>query len=427
MKQLFILLLLFLVNGYCFAQPYTIVIKGGHVIDPKNNIDGLFDVAIRDGKIVRVAKNIDTAKAVQVVNATGLYVTPGLIDIHAHVFAGTEANRYLSNGPDALPPDGFTFRVGVTTVVDAGGAGWKDFALFKRNIIDRSKTRVLALLNVIGEGMRGGGYEQNPEDMSPSMIAQTAAANRDIIVGIKVAHYTGHDWRPVDSAVAAGRLADIPVMIDFGGSRPALSLEELFMQHLRPGDIFTHAYANLGQSREAIVDESTDKLKPFVLEARKKGILFDVGYGGISFRFSQAIPALKQGFYPSSISTDIHSSSMNNSMKDQLNVLSTFLALGMNLTDVIRASTVTPARSIQREELGNLSPGSVADVAILHLREGKFGFFDHTGYKIEGTRRLECAMTIRNGKIVYDLNGIATPIYPPRPEWPGDKRTDNTH
>ncbi len=168
-------------------------------------------------------------------------------------------------------------------------------------------------------------------------------------MGIKVAHYTGHDWRPVDSAVEAGRLAAIPVMIDFGGSRPALSLEELFMKHLRPGDIFTHAYANLGASREAIVDESTGAPKPFVWEARKKGIYFDVGYGGISFRFSQAIPALKQGFYPSSISTDLHASSMNHAMKDQLNVLSTFLAMGMDLREVIRASTVTPAHYDQAE------------------------------------------------------------------------------
>ncbi|AXY78033.1 amidohydrolase/deacetylase family metallohydrolase [Paraflavitalea soli] len=427
MKPLFILSMLLLVTGYCFAQPYAIVIKGGHVIDPANHVDGLFDVAIHDGKIVRVARDIDTRQAVQVVHARGLYVTPGLIDLHAHVFAGTEAGRYLSNGPDALPPDGFTFRVGVTTVVDAGGAGWKNFALFKRNIIDRSKTRVLAMLNVMGEGMRGGAYEQNLEDMSPAMIAQVAAANRNDIVGIKVAHYTGPAWGPVDSAVAAGRLADVPVMIDFGGSRPALSLKELFLQHLRPGDIFTHAYANLGESREAIVDETTGILKPFVLEARQKGLFFDVGYGGISFRFSQAIPALKQGFYPSSISTDIHSSSMNNAMKDQLNVLSTFLALGMDLAAVIRASTVTPARIIKRQELGNLSPGSVADVAILHLREGQFGFYDHTGYKIKGNRRLECAMTIRNGKIVYDLNGIATPVYPPRTERQGSTRTDNNH
>lgn len=427
MKQISFILMFLLGTGYSFAQRYTIVIQGGHVIDPKNNIDGLFDVAISDGKIVRVAKHIDTSQAVQVVNAKGLYVTPGLIDLHAHVFSGTEPDRYLSNGPDALPPDGFTFRVGVTTVVDAGGAGWKSFPLFKKNIIDRSKTRVLAMLNVIGEGMRGGIYEQNTEDMDPAMIARVATANRDIIVGIKVAHYVGPNWSPVDSAVAAGRLADIPVMIDFGGSRPALSLSALFMKHLRPGDIFTHTYANLGQSREAIVDETTGTLKPFVLEARKKGIFFDVGYGGISFRFSQAIPALKQGFYPSSISTDLHTSSMNNAMKDQLNVMSTFLALGMDLPGVVRASTATPAREIKREDLGNLSPGSVADVALFNLREGKFGFYDHTGYKVEGARRLECAMTIRNGKIVYDLNGIAMPIYPPGPEKQVGKRTDNNH
>jgi len=210
------------------------------------------------------------------------------------------------------------------------------------------------------------------------------------------------------------------VMIDFGGSTPPLSIEELFMKHLRPGDIFTHAFGQLG-SRESIVDTNTNKVKPFVFEAQKRGIIFDVGYGGISFAFSQAIPALKDGFYPNSISTDIHIGSMNNAMKDQTSVMSKFLAMGMKLQDVVKASTWNPATEIKRQDLGHLSPGAEADIAILNVRSGKFGMFDYKGYKIETDKKLECEMTIKGGKIVYDLNGIADPVYPPRA--PGPQRT----
>jgi dihydroorotase len=337
------------------AQEYNIVIKGGHVIDAKNNIDGVMDVAIKDGKIAKVAKNIDAKGAVQVVDAKGFYVTPGLIDMHAHVFFGTLPDHYLSNGLHAVAPDGFTFRNGVTTVVDAGGAGWKTFPTFKENIIDNSQTRVLAMLDIVGEGMRGGVYEQDVRDMDSKMTAMVAKQYPDIIVGVKLAHYSGHDWTPADRAVEAGRQANIPIMVDFGEAEPPLSIEELFMKHLRPGDIFTHTFGQL-DGREFIVDTTTKKVKPFVLEARKRGILFDVGYGGISFSFSQAIPAVKSGFYPNTISTDLHTGSMNAAMKDQLTTMTKFLAMGMDLKSVIAASTWHPAQTIKREELGNLSP-----------------------------------------------------------------------
>lgn len=391
------------------AQQYAIVIKGGHVIDAKNNIDAVMDVAIEDGKIVAVEKNIDTSKGRQVVEARGLYVVPGLIDLHGHVFYGTEADHAYSNGRSAIPPDGFTFRVGVTTIVDAGGAGWRSFPVFKENVIDVAQTRVLAFLNIVGEGMRGGVYEQNTTDMDPKMAAGVARRYRDHIVGFKVAHYSGPEWTPVDNAVKAGQAANIPVMIDFGGNNPPLSIQSLFFEHLRPGDIYTHAFAQLG-SREAIVDVSNNTVKPFVWEAQKRGIVFDVGYGGISFSYSQAIPAVKSRFYPNTISTDIHIGSMNGSMKDMLSVMSKFLQMGMDLPAVIRASTWTPAQVIHREELGHLSPGAGADVAILNLREGDFGFFDYTGFKVKGNRKLECEMTIRDGRIVYDLNGRANPV-----------------
>lgn len=417
MRSFFTFLLIIGLGYSGIAQPYSIVIKGGHVIDPKNNINGIMDVAINDGKIVQVAKNIDAKGATQTVDAKGLYVTPGLIDIHTHVFFGTNLDQTYSNGPNALPPDGFTFRNGVTTIVDAGCSGWRDFETFKKQTIDLSQTRVLALLNIVGSGMRGGTFEQNIADMDAQKTAEMAKKYPEQVVGVKLAHFNGYDWTPTDRAVEAGKLANVPVMIDFGGSTPTLSIEDLFLKRLRPGDIFTHCFGQL-KTREAIVDVTTNKMKPFVLEARKKGILFDVGYGGISFAFSQAIPAIKSGFFPNTISTDIHTGSMNNAMKDMLNVMSKFMAMGMDLPSVIKASTWNSAQAIKRPELGSLSVGSVADVAILNLHEGKFevrdtgmfGFFDYTGHKIEGKQKLECEMTVRKGRIVYDLNGIANPV-----------------
>ena len=409
MKKASALFFFILVFHFVKAQQYAIVIKGGHLIDPKNSTNEVMDIAITDGKVISVGKNIDATKAMQVVDAKGMYITPGLIDAHVHVFYGTDPDRKYSNGTSSILPDGFTFRTGVTTVVDAGCSGWRNFPLFKQQIIDNSKTRVLALLNIVGEGMSGEINEQNTNDMDSKMTALTARRYKDYVVGVKVAHFTGNEWTPVDEAVKAGTMANIPVMIDFGSSNPPLPVEELFMQHLRPGDIFTHCFGQL-RDREPVVDVNTKKVKPFVWEARKKGIFFDVGYGQISFAFSQAIPAVKSGFYPNSISTDIHAGSMNNSMKDILNIMSKFMAMGMSIEDVVKTVTWNPAKEIKHEELGNLSVGSTGDIAILSVRVGKFGFFDYTGYKIEGKQKLECELTIKGGRIVYDLNGIAMPV-----------------
>lgn len=388
-----------------WGQTYDTILKGGHVIDPKNNIDRVVDVAIKDGKIAAVSSNIDVKSSGQVIDVSGLYITPGLLDIHGHVFAGTEPDHAYSNGFSSVSPDGFTFRVGVTTIVDCGGAGWKSFPVFKENIIDKSKTRVLAFLNIVGEGMRGGAYEQDVQDMDSKLAAFVARQFPEYIIGIKVAHFRYPDFVAVERAVEAGKLANIPVMVDFGGTKPRLSLEELFMEKLRRGDIFTHTFGELIETKETVVNVETNKLEPFVLEARKKGIIFDVGHGYQSFAFSQALPAAQAGFYPETISTDLHINSMNGAMKDMLNVMSKFLALKMNLPNVIRASTWAPAQAIKREELGHLSIGAVADIAVLNLRQGKFGFFDVDGGKMEGNQLLECEMTYKDGEIVYDLNG----------------------
>lgn len=412
MKKFCILLLSILLPFAVLAQtkPYNIIIKGGHVIDPKNNINSVMDVAIANGKIAKIAANIDASQSSHVVNAKGMLVTPGLIDIHGHVFAGTEPDHMYSNGFNSIMPDGFYQRVGVTTVVDAGGSGWKDFPTFKKNIIDNSQTRVLAFLNVVGGGMRGGIIEQNIADMDPEMAAKAAVRYKEHVVGIKVAHFTSPDFTNVDRGVAAGKLANIPVMIDFGGTKPRLSLYSLLMERLRPGDIFTHTFGELLDTKEAIVDTAKRELKPFVLAAQKRGVIFDVGYGGSSFRYSQAIPASKAGFHPNTISTDLHISSMKGSMKDMLLVMSKFLKIGMNLPEVIKASTWAPAQAIKREELGHLSVGAIADVAILSMRKGNFGFYDMAGFKMDSDEKLECEMTIFGGKVVYDLNGIVSPL-----------------
>ena len=389
------------------AQTYDMLIKGGRLIDPKNNIDATMDIAIKDGKVAKVAKSIAGKDAAKVIEADGLVVTPGLIDIHGHVFHGTKPNHYLSDGLTALPPDGFTFRVGVTTIVDCGGVGWKNFDTFKKNVIDASKTRVLSFMNIVGEGMRGGAWEQNTGDMDAKLSGMVANQNRKHIVGFKVAHYGNRDWIPIDKAVEAGRIANMPVIVDFGGSTAfePLSIRELFFERLRPGDIYTHTYAELNGSRETVINRESRELEPFILDAQKRGIIFDVGYGGASFEFKQAIPALAAGFYPNTISTDLHTGSMNAAMKDMLNVMTTFLAMGMELPDVLEASTWKPAQVIQRTELGHLSEGAIADLSILNIREGDFTLWDRTGQKVPSENKLECEVTLKDGKVVYDLNG----------------------
>jgi dihydroorotase len=305
------------------AAKYDVLLKGGHVIDPRNNVDAVRDVAIAGGKIALVAASIPAADAGKTIDVAGLYVTPGLIDIHTHVYAGTgEPNSYA--GDNSVYPDGFTFRVGVTTVADAGGAGHRNFEDFKDRVIDRSRTRVLAFLNIVGHGMRGGKFESDQADMDAQAAAAMALKHKGLIVGIKTAHYTGPEWTPVDRAVEAGTAAGIPVMVDFGNNHPdTRPLAELLTKKLRPGDIYTHMYSGL---RNELVD---GKPNPGMIDGRKRGVIFDVGHGGGSFAWRVAVPMVKAGFIPDSISTDLHITSMNAGMKDILNVMDKCLAMGI--------------------------------------------------------------------------------------------------
>jgi dihydroorotase len=396
--------LLVLSAGLLFAQDYDLLLKGGHVIDPKNKISGRRDVAIKDGRIAAVEADIPASKASKVVNVAGLYVTPGLVDLHVHVYAGT-GTQYT--GPSSVRPDDHSFRSGVTTVVDAGSSGWSNFEDFKKLIIDNARTRVLAMLNIVGAGMAGP-PEQNLQDMDPAKAAQMAGKYKDIIVGFKTAHYAGPEWIPVENAVKAGEMAGLPVMVDFGQFRPERPYEDLVTKKLRPGDISTHMFL----SSVPMLDDA-GKLRSFMFEARKRGVIFDVGHGGGSFLFRQAVPAIKQGFLPDSISTDLHIGSMNGAMTNMLITMSKFINMGMTLDDVILRATWNPAHEIKREDLGHLSSGAPADIAVLRLVKGNYGFTDVNGARMQGTQKLEGELTMRDGKVVWDQNGMT------RSDWKG--------
>jgi dihydroorotase len=390
---------------------YDLLLKGGHVIDPANHIDEVRDVAVFQGKIAAVEKNIPSEQAGKVVDASKLYVTPGLIDIHYHIgHGGAPLNWFaLEARVHALPlgiPADLALESGVTTIVDAGTAGAETFLAEKEEVIDKAKVRVLAFLNIVANGMNGG-LEQSLDEMDSKLCAATIKKYPDLIVGVKTAHYWTQEpwdaehvpWAAVDRAVECGTLANVPVMFDFW-PRLERTYEDLILKKMRPGDIHTHVFA---QQFPIILADG--KINPIMTEARARGVIFDVGHGSGSFWFRNAVPAEKQGFIPDSISTDLHTG--NYTVVSMNNVMSKFLAMGVPLDDVIRRSTVNPATEIHRAELGTLSIGSDADIAVLELLKGRFGYIDCGVAKMEGNVRLTTRMTIRAGRILYDPSGLS--------------------
>jgi dihydroorotase len=386
--------------------PYDLLLQNGHVIDAKNNIDRSMDVGIKNGKIAAVREHLNATDAAKTIDVSGYYVTPGLIDIHTHDYASTgEARSYA--GDYGIWPDGFTFRNGVTTICDAGSSGWRNFEDFKEHILDREQTRVLAFINIVGAGMRGVRFEDNIDDMQMAPTAFMAERYPDTIIGVKSAHFTGPEWTPYVQAIGAGNLAHIPVMIDYGANRIERPLYDLLTKYLRPGDIYTHTYSGLRGEQDVMTLGPSKAM----IEGRKRGIYFDAGTGGGSFRFRVAVPLIKAGFLPDSLSTDLHADSMNSSTKDMLNVMSKFMAMGMTLQEVVADTTWHPAKEVQRPDLGNLSVGAPADVAVLSEEHGKFGFLDMDNTKLTADTRIEDQLTIRAGKVVYDLNGLSMDMW----------------
>ena len=398
-------------NTLAQSPRYDLLLKGGHVIDPANNVDAVMDVAVVKDKIAAVEKDIPASQAGKVVDATGLYVTPGLVDIHVHIgHGGAPLDWFTPEGRSHLTPYGIpadiALQSGVTTMVDAGSSGADTFLLEKEEVIDRAKVRVLAFLNIVANGMQGD-LEQSVDQMDVKRCAETIKKYPDIIVGVKTAHYWTDEpwdgehtpWAAVDRAEECGRAVNLPVMFDFW-PRPDRSYAELILKKMRPGDIHTHVFAQ--QFPILLAD---GKLNPILAEARARGVIFDVGHGAGSFWFRNAVPAVKQGFIPDSISTDLHTG--NFTVLSMTQVMSKFLAMGVPLQDLIRRSTVNPAREIHRPELGTLSVGKEADIAVLEQLDGPFSYIDCGFARMDGKGKLIARMTVRAGHIVYDPAGLS--------------------
>jgi dihydroorotase len=389
---------------------YDLLLKGGKVIDPKNNRNQLLDLAIKDSKIACVEPEIEAGLTDHVVNVSGMYITPGLIDIHVHV--------YHTREPEGLSviADHHSFRSGVTTVVDAGTAGAKHFLHFKCTVIDSAKTRILAFVNIVKSGMEGD-FEQDIEEMDPELAASIVLAYPEICVGIKTAHYWTHQpnddkhplWIAIDRGLEAAEISKKPLMVDVwprpGRTYPAV------LHKLRPDDIHTHFFAQ----HFPILDKN-NKPEAYLFEARERGIKFDLGHGAGSFWYRQAVPAMESGFGPDSISTDLHIGNINGPVFDMQTTMSKLLNMGMPLEEVIWRASVTPAEEIGRPELGTLSTGAEADVAVLRLEEGLYGFVDCGKAKLMGEHKLACKLTIRAGEVVYDPDGLTMPKWMEAPD-----------
>ncbi len=401
----------FALSAYSQTPRYDLLLKGGHVIDPANHVDAVMDVAVVKDKIAAVEKDIPASQAGKVVDASGLYVTPGLIDIHVHIgHGGAPLDWFTPEGrahtaPYGIPAD-LALQAGVTTMVDAGSSGADTFLKEKEEVIDHAKVRVLAFLNIVADGMQGN-LEQTVDQMDAKKCADTIKKYPDLIVGVKTAHYWAEEppdalhptWAAVDKAEECGRAVNLPVMFDFW-PRPDRSYADLILKKMRPGDIHTHVFAQ--QFPILLAD---GKINPILAQARARGVIFDVGHGAGSFWFRNAVPAVKQGFIPDSMSTDLHSG--NFTVLNLTQVLSKFLAMGVPLEDLIRRSTVNPAQEIHRPDLGTLSVGKDADIAVLEQLNGSFGYIDCGLARMDGKVKLVARMTVRAGRIVWDPSGLS--------------------
>ena len=376
---------------------YDVLIKNGTLIDPANKINSKMDIAISGTKIAKVSKTIDESTSKLTIDAKNLIICPGLIDIHAHSFGYWES----------IFPDEMCLPFGTTTMLDAGGPGWKTFDTMKDEVIRKSKTRVFSLLNIVGSGMIMDG-EQNVSDMDSDATSQKIKERKDMLVGVKVAHFEANSWEAVKRGKKAAEDSGTFMMVD-QNPISGRNMEELLTKYMTSGDILTHVYA----WGKPILDRNK-KVYDYFFDARKKGILFDLGHGAGSFSFSMAKPAIDQGFLPDTISTDHHRESMLTNHSNMPNCMSKMIALGISLEDVIRKSTLTPSKILNRPDLGHIGEGSEADIAVLKIKEGNFGLIDNglTGNrKLMSSKIIENQLTIKSGKVVWDKEGISFEDY----------------
>lgn len=372
---------------------YDIVIRGGEVIDPSQGIRKVCDVAVAGGKIAAVQESIDCSDAGAVVDARGQLVTPGLIDLHVHVYP---------HAPLGLDPDSLCAAGGVTTMLDAGTAGSYNFDAFRRETIDRAETQIFSLVNLSCIGLIAAnlGELRDRRYADPAGVVATIERNRDVAVGVKIragAHIIGEGeqgWANLNDAIKAARESNTWLMVHIGES--PMSIPEL-AEALAPGDCITHCF-KAGSTR---VTDDTGKVFEGIHAAAERGVIFDVGHGFGSFNWEVVQNSLDDGLEPTTISTDIHTKNINGPVYDMPTTMSKFLMLGVPLESVIEMSTTRPAQILnQEDELGTLRVGSVADITVLERQSGQFVFTDSYLQQKTGSELLVAATTVRRGEIV---------------------------
>jgi len=382
------------------SETYDIIVRQGEVIDPAQNLRGVRDIAIKDGLIANIAENMTDATATHEVDARGLYVTPGLIDLHVHV--------YRDHCPFGLEPDPLCPAGGVTTMLDTGSAGSINFDAFRKDIIDRAETEILGLVNLSCIGLVGANFGEllDRRYADPEGVINTIKRNPGVAVGVKIRagkHIIGEGetgWANFRESVIAARESETWLMVHIGES--PMSIPEM-LEHFEPGDCITHCFKG-GSTR--LLDEN-DRLFPEVAEAVERGIIFDVGHGFGSMQWQVTEACLEQGFEPSTISTDLHTKNIHGPVYDMPTTMSKFLLLGVPLEKVIEMSTTRPAAVLNRTgDLGTLEVGTVADVALLQEHKGKFRFTDSYKQERVGTKLLTAAVTIRRGEMVPGGGGL---------------------
>ena len=386
-------------------MPHDLLLKGGTLIDPSQSIHDDLDVAFTDGKVSSVARGISDSEARDVYDASGLIVTPGLIDLHAHAFWGASE--------PGLPPDPVNVAKGVTTIVDAGSSGARTFPAFRKWTIERSATRIYALLNISAMGMPAGNKIGELLDMRWADVDEAIEswrANKEYIIGIKAR--LGR-VQCLDSPVEALRRS-LEVAEEIGGfvmihvGNTATPLEELCAM-LRPGDVVTHSFCGF----EDVLIDGSGRVREGFKEAAGRGVVFDVGHGGGGFSFINAERAMADGLPPGNISTDLHQGSIDGPVYDMATTMTKFMHLGMSVDEVVRLTTQSTAEIMgMADRLGTLAVGAEGDAALLRLAEGRFPLVDRMGggltfhsqkwappVRVEATQRLEHVDTVRGGRL----------------------------
>ena len=372
---------------------YDLILKGGHVVDPSQGINKVQDVAFENGKVAKLDDDLSSSDAKEIKDVSKSFVVPGLIDLHTHVYWGG-----TSLGIDA---DDFCRHNGVTTAVDTGSAGPGNFAGFRKHVIEKSDVRILAYLHVSHAGVYAFsdrvmvGESKNLNLMDPITAVEVVNENKDVIVGIKVRLgriASGvHGTIPYEYALQVAEETGLPIMVHIDEPPPSYAH---IVSRLRKGDVLTHCFRPFPNTPIM----ANGKVLPEVLEARERGVIFDIGHGKGSFSFKVAKLMLENNFQPDVISSDVHKLCINGPAFDQLTTLSKFLVLGVPFYDVIEQSTVNAAKALNRPELGTFKVGSVGDVSLLRIDTGSYDYIDVLGETLTGDRKIELDGVVLNGQ-----------------------------